>query len=111
MFLDKLWLRIRGELLTLREDFSTSEDIRERAANLLSKLEKRIAGEEVDDHGRPRDVSSPLSRYDASTVGPSDPPSLEDLKREWDDISKQRRGTSGDSEEADSPPPNPRELG
>jgi hypothetical protein len=111
MFLDKLWLRIRGELLTLKEDFSSGDDLRERAANLLEKLEHRISGEDIDYRATGSGVDSGHSQRGAHTVGRSDPPSLEDLEKEWDDLKKQRDASSADSEESGPPPPNPRELG
>lgn len=111
MFLDKLWLRIRGELLTLKEDFTAGDDIRDRAANLLDRLEHRISGEDIGGSGKVGVVESRGARYGAEKAGGSDPMTLDDLKREWDDLNKQRGGSPGDSDESGPPRPNPRQLG
>ncbi|MFH1113428.1 MAG: hypothetical protein V1792_05860 [Pseudomonadota bacterium] len=108
MFLDKLWLRIRGELLTLKEDFTAGDDIRDRAANLLDRLEHRISGEDIGGSGKGGVVESRGARYGTEEAEVSDPMSLDDLKREWDDLNKQRGGSPDDS---GPPRPNPRQLG
>ena len=111
MFLDKLWLRIRGELLTLKEDFSSEEDLRARAADLLNKLEDRVSGRHVKPRtdGRERDSQERLGHV----VNPVKPEmqSMEDLQSEWEDLKRRRDGSTGKVEEPEPPPPNPRELG
>ena len=42
MLLDKLWVRIKGEFLSLKEDVSAGEDLKEKAELLLRKLEERM---------------------------------------------------------------------
>ncbi len=111
MFLDKLWLRIRGELLTLKEDLSAGDDIRERAANLLDRVEHRISGEDMDRHGKGGDAETRNHRYGADAGGHPDSRSLDELKKEWDVLKKQRDGSLGDLDEFEPPPPNPRQLG
>ncbi len=111
MFLDKLWLRIRGELLTLKEDLSAGDDLRERAAKLLDKLEHSISGDDLIDRATGTRVDSRRSRNSTDIPGRSDLPSLEDLERELDYLKQQRDASSSDSEESEPPPPNPRELG
>jgi len=39
MLLDKLWLRIKGEFLLLKEDMASGDDLREKAETFLDKLE------------------------------------------------------------------------
>jgi DNA repair exonuclease SbcCD nuclease subunit len=123
MFLEKLWLRIRGELLLLKEDLTGEGALRERAEDVLQKLERRLSAEDVPDEAR----SDPLTRLDAvkrkmeearskvrdheRTTEKTDRPSLDELERAWDELKKLRDDKRRLSPEGKEPPPSPRKLG
>lgn len=107
MFFDKLLVRIRGELLTLREDLAAEEDLRGRAELLLRRLEERLGGSEVNPAGQASDRLSNGPEHETNPVRTGVPA---DLKKEWEDLMKrkaEKKVHPGD----DAPPPNPRELG
>jgi len=111
MFLDKLWLRIKGELIILREDLSAGADIREKAAILLDKLEQRL---NLPDLGSPRsDEEQRASRSveQASESEGKSSSSLDDIQREWQELAKQKDEPKISDDEDQHPPPNPRTLG
>jgi DNA repair exonuclease SbcCD nuclease subunit len=123
MFLEKLWLRIRGELLLLKEDLTGEGALRERAEDFLQKLERRLSADDVPDEAR----SDPLARLDAvkrkmeearskvrdreHTTEKTDRPSLDELERAWEELKKLREDKRRLSTEGNEPPPNPRKLG
>jgi hypothetical protein len=123
MFLEKLWLRIRGELLLLKEDLTGEGALRERAEDFLEKLERRVSGEDVQEEPR----SDPLTRLDAvkrkiekarlqvpghgSTTEKTDRPSVNELERAWEELKKLRDEKRRVSPEESEPRPNPRKLG
>lgn len=123
MFLEKLWLRIRGELLLLKEDLTGEGELRERAENFLQKLERRLRAEDLSDEAR----SDPLIRIDAVkrkmeearlkvrdqglTGQETDRPSLDELEQAWEELKKLRDDKRRLSPEGKEPPPNPRKLG
>ena len=116
MFLDKLWLRIRGEILTLKEDFSSGEDLRERAADLLDRLEHHVSGRDDIHPGRDSGIASRANsgRDDAGSRRDATDPYLKDLQRELDELKAQRNQrieSVEDPEESEPLPPNPRKLG
>jgi len=90
MFLDKLWVRIKGELLTLRDDLSSSSDLRDKAAVLLARLEHALASQEAEEREHP---------------------SLEQIRRESEEVLRLREERPERSKNPESPAPNPRKLG
>lgn len=111
MFLDKLWLRIRGELLTLKEDFTSSEDLRDKAADLLNRLEHRVSGKDLGPETDARGEASREASRRSQESTDVEAQSLEDLKREWEDLKNRTTGSAQEAEESEPPPPNPRQLG
>jgi hypothetical protein len=123
MFLDKLWLRIRGELLVLKEDLAGEGTLRERAEDFLDKLERRLSADDSPAEVR----SDPVTRLDAMkrkidearaegrdlehATESTDRPSLDELERAWEELKKLREEKRRVSPEQGEPPPNPRRLG
>ncbi|MEJ2715673.1 MAG: hypothetical protein P8182_00800 [Deltaproteobacteria bacterium] len=123
MFLDKLWLRIRGELIVLKEDLTGEGALRERAEDFLEKLERRLSADDSTAEVR----SDPLTRLDAmkrkidearsegrdleQANSSTDRPSLDELERAWEELKKLREEKRRVSPEQEEPPPNPRRLG
>lgn len=127
MFLDKLWLRIKGRLLLLREDLAGEGDLRDRALDFLEKLERRLDAPDFKaDSG-----ADPATRLDAvagrmeesarkARTGADreyrrgkspEPPSLEELERAWEELKRLREKQGKESSDRETPPPNPRKLG
>ena len=123
MFLDKLWLRIRGELIVLKEDLTGEGALSERAEEFLQKLERRLSADDSPTEVR----SDPQTRLDAvkrkidearskdehkeSAPETTDRLSLDELERAWEELKKLREEKRGLSPEREEPPPNPRRLG
>jgi len=111
MFLDKLWLRIKGELIILREDLSAGADLREKASLLLDKLEQRLDLSDSDTQAQQRERPAGRSAEQAPESDSADSRSLDDIQREWQELVKLRGETKGRDDETEPPPPNPRTLG
>lgn len=111
MFLDKLWLRIKGELIILKEDLSAGADLRDKAAILLDKLEERLVASDLET--QPTEGKTPTDRYaqKASESESADSGSLDDIQREWQELLKQKGESKDREDEEEPPPPNPRTLG
>ncbi len=126
MFLDKLWIRIRGGLLSLKEDLAGDADLRSQAEDFLEKLESRL-NLSPSERGRNRD---PADRIDAivkkmedeqespTSTGTQDRPtdhseasSAREMERMWDDLLKKREKSEGQTDDEDDHRPNPRRLG
>jgi hypothetical protein len=107
MFFDKLWVRIKGELLTFRDDFAGAQEIREMGERLLQKLEGRLRGPAKGNQGS--DSSEAQSGEYSEKVAPSS--SLQDIEQEWDELLKLREERKQDSEKSETTPTNPRTLG
>jgi hypothetical protein len=110
MFIDKLWIRIKGELLTLKEDLAVTEDLRTKAGRLLDHVQERV----IKGHAYPRaaDREDPVPpRGGSEEVSRRTRMNLADIEQEWQEIAKERDRQKGLDEETNSPPPNPRRLG
>jgi hypothetical protein len=109
MFLDKLWVRIKGELLSLREDATAGDDLRAKAAELLDRLQ------DVDPRaGRVEPSVEGMVRADQTgTPQPEQPRnrSLAELESAWQKLMRQRDEQKARSMEPPTPTPNPRRLG
>lgn len=126
MFLDKIWVRIKGELLTLKEDLSSRGEANETDKELLERLERRFFGS-----GSPAGVDEDASRrldrlakkinslsedragtdergYGAA--GSEQPLSLQDLEQALNEL-KGRKAQKSDEPSHTQPPANPRRLG
>lgn len=126
MFLDKLWLRIKGELLTLKEDISESGDLRERAERLLQRMEERLNRSGVMP-SRESGIAHRSSGLPGKGELDSDHPGSEtrhfedaespelstfpEIEREWEELMRRRKQKPASGQEEESPPPNPRTLG
>ncbi|MEW6136982.1 MAG: hypothetical protein AB1733_02035 [Thermodesulfobacteriota bacterium] len=102
MFLEKLWVRLRGELIAFRDDMRSEKDLREKAEALLERVEKRLSG--VSREGDERSEAR-------SEVQEPDIQSLHQIQGEWEELRSRRERKHDHSEEAEPPPPNPRRLG
>lgn len=102
MFLEKLWVRLRGELIAFRDDMRSDEDLREKAEALLDRLEKRLSG--VAGEGDDRSEATPR-------VQQPDIQSLHEIQNEWEELQTRRERKHDRSEVAEPSPPNPRRLG
>jgi hypothetical protein len=90
MFFDKLWVRIKGELLIMKDDLATSGNLRGKAAILLARLEHALANQEAEQRENPN---------------------LEQIRSESEELIKLRQEETERSKNPESPAPNPRELG
>jgi len=111
MFLDKLWVRLRGEVIALKEEVSSSTDLRDKAESLLRKLEERLGAPQPE-----RDASSevePEGRrvVERAEARAADSRALSDLKKELEELKKLRQPKEGEQHEAEPIKPNPRRLG
>jgi hypothetical protein len=107
MFFDKLFVRIKGELLSLKEDLSAEEDLRGRAEILLRRLEgKPGSGEENAAEGQSAGLTAAELRKKQTSR--TDVPA--ELRKEWEDLMRRKEEKTATSD-GDVPPPNPRELG
>jgi hypothetical protein len=108
MFFDKLWVRIKGELLTFRDDFAGAQEIKEMGERLLQKLEGRLRGLAKGNQGsHPGEAQS--GEYSEKEAQASS--SLQDIEQEWDELLKLREERKQDSEKSEATPTNPRTLG
>ena len=110
MFLDKLWIRIRGELLTLTEDLSTGQDVRDKAEALLATLERRVRGEDAETvPDRTGEGASTTQR--AGAVAGAEPASLEEIEQQLEELKRRKDDLTRPGTQSDQTPPNPRKLG
>jgi hypothetical protein len=108
MFFDKLWVRIKGGLLTFRDDFAGAQEIREKGELLLQKLESRLKDLTKGNQG-PDSSEAQSEEYSEKEAQASS--SLQDIEREWDELLKLREERKQDSEKSETTPTNPRTLG
>ncbi|MBM3298743.1 MAG: hypothetical protein FJY85_02170 [Deltaproteobacteria bacterium] len=111
MFLDKVWLRIRGELLTLREDLSAGDDLRERARSLLRRLEAALGGVGQESEAEESQSLSQHPEESRRDIGPSNIESLREIEREWEDLRERRDQAREPDGNMGPSSPNPRRLG
>jgi len=98
MFLSKLLVRIRGELLNLREQFAEKEELRSKAEDLLDRVEAEM-GDSI--HSR--------RGQDASPKITLSPEKIVNLEKEFNELLEQRK--TDQSPTSDQSPGNPRTLG
>ena len=114
MMIDKLWLRIKGELLTLKDDVSEGENLRARAERLLQKLDEHLGGTSAPERAAEGDEESDIKRSVAESSPIQERPtarSIQEIEEEWRKLVRLHNETKGTSSSADPPPPNPRKLG
>jgi hypothetical protein len=112
----KLWVRLKGELLTWKEDATSSGYESDQADALLKKLERMFATS-----SEPKTSSGGLQERAgkiAELMERSAPPEIgatgfhEQLREAYDDLRSLKGAGSGDSSVGtDAPEPNPRRLG
>jgi len=118
MFFDKLWVRIKGDLLIIKDDLAAGENLRERAAILLARLEDLLKSKESEEgEGTQKEHDAEKSTEDqmesTGTLAASDTnhAALQRIHREWEELVKLRKEGQEDSEDSQNHPPNPRRLG
>jgi len=127
MLIGKLWVRIKGGLLLLKEDLAAEGEVREKAEAFLEKLEALFRdpgvkeGVSTDNAARLDAVREKIevASKQATLSEESQPPDLEqisrptedELMREWDELTARRGRQKGDSPDKEVPSPNPRRLG
>ena len=126
MFLGKLWVRIRGELLTLRDDVLGEGKLSDKTKEFLDKVEYSLDAP-ASRYDSDRDL---LERLDAVTrrvdeleksIGARKETrdsrtapgvrSVEALEKALDELKRSRESGEDQSSDEQSPPPNPRTLG
>jgi hypothetical protein len=113
MVIDKLWLRIKGELLTLKDDLSEGENLRARAERLLDKLEEQFKPAPTEpeasvEANANRELHSPEAPV---AVGKTAQRSIQELEEEWRELVRLRNETKAKPSPSEPPSPNPRKLG
>ncbi len=119
--LDKLWVRLKGELLLLKEEIFSDDDVREKAETLVEKLERRFGTEDPDPAGR-RALSDRVEKLrrqlgrasDESTVErreDADLPSDRELEEALEEVKRRREQKRAKGSSSEALPPNPRKLG
>ena len=98
MFLSKLLVRIRGELLNLRERFAEKEELRLKAEDLPDRIEA----------GRGDSIQGTCG-LNTSTKTTLNPEKIGDLEKEFNELLEQRKADH--SPTSDQSPGNPRTLG
>lgn len=98
MFLSKLLVRIRGELLNLRERFAEKEGLRLKAEDLPDRVE-----------GGMGDSIQGMCGQDTSPKTTLSPEKIGDLEKEFNELLEQKKADQ--SPASDQSPSNPRTLG
>jgi len=106
MLLDKLWVRIRGSLLTLKDDFSLGDDIRDKAQGLLKRLDLHEEARETAP-----DPESPSQARPGEQTERRRTQTLEEIKQEWEELLRSKESGRSQSPDTSPQPPNPRRLG
>lgn len=107
MFLDKLWMRIKGELLNWQDDMSAGDDLRDKAAILLDKLERKLGSSEI---AVPSDYQESLRTAQRNGEAIQET-SLAEIEQEWQELMRQKEEKKTATDEPEELPPNPRTLG
>lgn len=113
MFIEKLWLRIRGELLTLKEDLAAEDELRGKAERLLEKIEERFVGSSEDRADlHPKSQDEQRQATSRTTAAESEARrSIDEIKQEWEELVKLKEDRKATPAQEESIPPNPRRLG
>jgi hypothetical protein len=109
MFFDKLWLRIRGELLALQEDGFVTKDLKAKAGRLLDRVQEHGTGDEHAGQSTTRDREGAPSRHDEASERKRK--EMAGLEEQWRKIVEERDRQKGPDKDSKPLPPNPRELG
>ena len=129
MLFEKLWVRIRGELLTLKEDLFERGELRQKAEDFLEKLEQKLESEDsradskLDFPKRLDKVREKMERAVnearresqlTSVRKSSDSITLEELETAWDELmklKKQKNDVATEFKNKDQSPKSRRTLG
>lgn len=110
MFFGKLWVRIKGELLALKEDDSVTEDLRARAGRLLDHVQERVTGAQERDRVTGVSDGEPSAEAHGEATRRTRA-ELADIEEQWRKMADER-DRQKNSDRNDQPlPPNPRQLG
>jgi len=122
MLLDKLWLRIKGELLLLKDDMAAGDDLRVKAETLLEKLERILGAPESKDerdadrthrvegvHKKAEEAGGTADRQNLAQGEAA--PTLAELEKAWEELSRLRQEKKEGATDQAPPRPNPRKLG
>lgn len=126
MFFGKLWVRIRGELVTLRDDLLGEGELRQKGKEFLEKLERSLdapdfrADADGDLEARLDAVTRRLDELEMSvgirketfeSGNRTGGQSAEGLEKALDELKRSRESGKDQSPDKQAPPPNPRTLG
>ena len=129
MFLDRLWVRIRGQLLTLKEDLFERGELRQKAEDFLGKLEEKLEGDDSRTASRldfPERLDAVQKKMEqavneartasqtSSVRKSSDSRTLEELEAACDELMKLRKENKPQQttpEHEEEPPKSRRTLG
>jgi predicted nucleic acid-binding Zn-ribbon protein len=127
MLFGKLWVRIKGEFLALKDDLTGEWEGQDKALEFLEKLERRFREPQEKDNSR----DDPVVRLDrvakkieqGRDAGPEDlrrqerapksqgAPSTEELEKLWEELRSLREKRKTESLPKERKGPNPRRLG
>ena len=127
MLFGKLWVRIKGEFLALKDDLTGEWEGRDKALEFLEKLERRVREPQEKDNSR----DDPVVRLDrvarkieqGQDEGSEDfrgqeraperraAPSTEELEKLWEELRSLREKRKTESPPKERKGPNPRRLG
>ncbi len=115
MLLDKLWVRIKGEILTLKEDL-TNSDLRTDAESFLEKIERRIGFEKSQTDNQDlsarvdkvADKIKKASKHEDLIPRSTDKATIEELREALDRLESKKQQSKNKTADLE---PNPRVLG
>jgi hypothetical protein len=129
MLLDKLWVRIRGQLLSLKEDLLDQGELRQKAEDFLAKLEEKMESDVSGTEPRPaipERLDAVLNKMeqavadarraaqDSSETKRFDRPTFEELEAAWEELlrlRKEKKSQPPAPEKEEASPKPPRTLG
>jgi hypothetical protein len=109
MFLGKLWIRIKGEFLSAREEIVDEPDARKSAEGLLKKFETLFRGEAENSQGLNDDEELNLGQREERKLEKGHSKSIAETgttSQGREEPAERKKQSS-----AESPSPNPRRLG
>ncbi len=127
MLFGKLWIRIKGEFLALKDDLTGEWEGRDKALEFLEKLERRFREPQEKDNSQydpvvrldrvarkieeqPDEGSEDFRRQERAPERQA-APSTEELERLWEELRSLREKRKTESPPKKRNEPNPRRLG
>jgi hypothetical protein len=110
MFFDKLWVRIKGEIASLKEDRDTDVEPGKRSGSLLEAIDRRLFPRHDEAQMAPK---ASEERWAGEKLTEPEHGKVHGAEKTAPETPKTTPGTSGDGSEAALAPlqPNPRKLG